>query len=273
MDANSTMMPSRSNSSRWISGGAVRQITRRDTAAHAHAEGQWLGARSGLFAVETVGERWLIGPGHALWIPPGLEHAARSHGAFGGWSLYASEIRSTTLPARPFTAAITPLAMALANRVIDDTGSERWDERSSRIAEVCWDEFAQLYRSALALPLPADPRLRRVTNLLDERLGDRRPIEAWASLAAMSPRTFIRRFPAETGLSFSAWRQRARLLVAQERLARGEPVTVVAAAVGYGSLGAFSTAFRQLAGCSPRAYAADLSARFREIRLGIASAP
>ena len=252
------MVPSRSDSRRWLSGGAVRQITRRHTASHDHAEGQWLCARSGLFAVETAGERWLIGPGHALWLPPRLEHAARSHGAFSGWSLYASSDRSAALPARPFTAAMTPLASALADRVIQDTGSAAWNERASRLAEVCWDEFALLTRSALALPLPTDPRLRRVTILVDIDPGDRRSVEAWAALAAMSPRTFIRRFAAETGLSFSAWRQRARLLAAQERLARGESVTMVAAAVGYENLGAFSTAFRLLAGCSPRSYASAL---------------
>lgn len=261
------MVPSRSDRRQWLSGGAVRQITRRHTANHAHAEGQWLGARSGLFAVESAGERWLIGPGHVLWLPPKLEHAARSHGAFSGWSLYASPARSAALPGRPFTAATTSLALALADRVIQDTGNAPWDERTSRLAEVCWDEFALLTRSALALPLPADPRLRRVTSQIDDDPGDCRPVEAWAALAAMSPRTFIRRFAAETGLPFSAWRQRARLLAAQERLARGESVTTVAAAVGYDSLGAFSTAFRLLTGYSPRSYANVLvTAAPRQVR-------
>lgn len=261
MDANRTMLPATLpavGAARWLAGGAVRQGDRRITLAHSHVQGQWLGTIAGLFAVETAGERWLIGPRHAIWLPSGLAHAGRSHGAFAGWSLYAAADRAIELPGRPFTVAVSPLALALAERVIAQTGVVDPDARAARLAQVCWDEFADLPRSTLALPLPADPRLRRVTAAIDADPGDRRAIGDWAALAAMSPRSFIRRFAAETGLVFSAWRQRARLLAAQERLARGEPVTRVAVAVGYDSLGAFSTAFRRVTGRSPRDYASGL---------------
>lgn len=53
-------------------------------------------------------------------------------------------------------------------------------------------------------------------------------------------------------MQFSAWRQRLRILNAQEKLARGDHV---AAAVGYESLGAFAAAFKKNTGYSPSAYA------------------
>lgn len=70
----------------------------------------------------------------------------------------------------------------------------------------------------------------------------------------MSVRSFVRHFGTETGMPFTAWRQRLRILNAQERLARGEAVTSVAFDVGYESPGAFAAIFRKITGHSPAAY-------------------
>ena len=59
-----------------------------------------------------------------------------------------------------------------------------------------------------------------------------------------SARTLARRFQSETGLSFGAWRQQARVLEAMGRLGGGEPVTQVALDLGYESVSAFSAMFR-----------------------------
>jgi AraC-like DNA-binding protein len=59
---------------------------------------------------------------------------------------------------------------------------------------------------------------------------------------------------AETGLTFGAWRQQARVLEAMGRLGSGAPVTEVALDLGYESVSAFSAMFRRAAGTSPRRY-------------------
>jgi len=51
---------------------------------------------------------------------------------------------------------------------------------------------------------------------------------------------------------------RFRIATAQERLARGVPLKVVACDVGYGSSTALSRAFRGLTGESPRAWLQNL---------------
>ena len=66
-----------------------------------------------------------------------------------------------------------------------------------------------------------------------------------------SARTLARRFQSETGLSFGAWRQQARVLEAMGRLGGGDPVTQVALDLGYESVSAFSAMFRRAAG-APR---------------------
>ena len=64
-------------------------------------------------------------------------------------------------------------------------------------------------------------------------------------------RTLARRFQSETGLSFGAWRQQARVLEAMGRLGGGAPVTEVAFDLGYESVSAFSAMFHRATGASP----------------------
>ena len=81
--------------------------------------------------------------------------------------------------------------------------------------------------------------MKRVTAALEREPGDGRPLEAWAREAGASPRTLARLFLRETGMTFGAWRQQARLLHALIGLAEGRPVTSLALDLGYASPSAF----------------------------------
>ena len=72
--------------------------------------------------------------------------------------------------------------------------------------------------------------------------------------AGASTRTIERLFRDETGLSFGAWRQRARLARALQLLADDATVTQAAIAVGYESVSAFVAAFRRTVGITPGQY-------------------
>ncbi len=63
-----------------------------------------------------------------------------------------------------------------------------------------------------------------------------------ARRAATSIRSISRMFPVETGLTFKAWRQRARIALAIDQLSAGRAISQVAADVGFGSTEAFSFA-------------------------------
>lgn len=67
----------------------------------------------------------------------------------------------------------------------------------------------------------------------------------------MSEKTLSRLFVQQTGLTFRAWRQRLRILVALPMLERGDRVTDVAIACGYDSMSAFIAAFRLFTGVTP----------------------
>src|SRR3546814_19569192 len=72
------------------------------------------------------------------------------------------------------------------------------------------------------LPMPRDPRLLRIAQALADDPGNPRRVDEWARWAAMAPRTLIRRYVPETGLPFSDWRPRLRLIRALDMLARSE---------------------------------------------------
>jgi AraC-like DNA-binding protein len=65
-----------------------------------------------------------------------------------------------------------------------------------------------------------------------------------------------RLFAEESGMSFSRWRQRARLNYAMKRLAAGESVTNAALEAGYSSTSAFISMFRKQLGTTPARYMA-----------------
>jgi AraC-like DNA-binding protein len=102
--------------------------------------------------------------------------------------------------------------------------------------------------------MPRDRRLRRLCTALLAAPGDSRTLGAWARSANASARTLARLFVAETGLTFGAWRQQARVLEAMGRLGGGQAVTEVALDLGYDSVSAFSAMFRRASGAPPSTY-------------------
>jgi AraC-like DNA-binding protein len=70
----------------------------------------------------------------------------------------------------------------------------------------------------------------------------------------MSASTFRRHFLQQTGMSFSAWRQRACVVSALAMLITGKPVNEVALSLGYDNGSSFATMFRRVTGQPPSFY-------------------
>jgi AraC-like DNA-binding protein len=104
------------------------------------------------------------------------------------------------------------------------------------------------------LPIPQDARLARIAVALLENPSDPRRLEDWARFAAVSSRTLLRLFQAETGMSFEAWRTQMRVASAIAWLTEGRRVSDVAYDLGYETPSAFIAMFRRQTGFSPRKY-------------------
>jgi transcriptional regulator GlxA family with amidase domain len=110
------------------------------------------------------------------------------------------------------------------------------------------------------MPTGRSPEVRRALAITAERLADDPRLVDIAGEIGLAPRSLARRFEHELGMTWRAAVRRLRVLRAIEQLAGTEhSVTQIAMDVGYSSLSAFQTAFRELIGQTPSAYRAGFA--------------
>lgn len=217
---------------------------------HRHPWGQLSYAAHGVIEVITDSGRYVAPPLHAVWVPAGAAHAVRR---FEG-----TEIRSLYIAPAAFAPGqdcrvigVTPLLRELI-RTFGEYPVE-YDESGAqgRLVGVMLDQLAAAPEVDLAIPWPADPRLRKICRELRAHPQHGTTLQAYARRLELSEKTLSRLFLQQTGLTFRAWRQRMRILAAMPLLERGDRVTDVAIACGYDSMSAFIAAFRWFAGMTP----------------------
>lgn len=98
------------------------------------------------------------------------------------------------------------------------------------------------------------PQLRKALAALHANPAHPWTLDDLAAAAGLSRSGFALQFKQTVGLTPGEHLARFRIATAQERLARGVPLKIVAFDVGYGSPTALSRAFREHLGQSPRAW-------------------
>jgi AraC-like DNA-binding protein len=134
-------------------------------------------------------------------------------------------------------------------------------EEQTHIAAVIYDEIRNSPQERVGAAMPTDPRVLRIACAIANNPADNRSLDEWACWAGISMRTLTRRFVDETGLSFTEWRLRVRLMRALELLAARTPVTTVAFDLGYETVSAFIAMFRRYFGVTPARYFEDAGRR------------
>ncbi|NGN65221.1 helix-turn-helix domain-containing protein [Streptomyces sp. A7024] len=106
-----------------------------------------------------------------------------------------------------------------------------------------------------SVPEPAGERFTATRDWALRRLAEPLTLEVLAQHAAVSPRTFSRRFVAETGYTPMQWVMRARIDVARELLERSEhSIEQIAADVGLGTGANLRLHFQRILGTTPSEY-------------------
>jgi AraC-like DNA-binding protein len=223
---------------------------------HAHHEAQLMFAASGTMQVYTDTGRWLVPPQLAVWVPAKVAHRIDILSDTEAWMLYwqasaALAWAPATSLHRAFALRVTPLLRALIFAAFD---ADATPEKAELVVRLILHDLTETPDAPTFLPLPASAIGRRVADLAvaDPRMD--LDIGELASRAATSVRTISRLFPSETGLTFKAWRQRARIVLAIDRLSAGRAISEVAAHAGFASTAAFSFAFRQVTRMTPTAF-------------------
>lgn len=112
----------------------------------------------------------------------------------------------------------------------------------------------RIYGGPVSINVPDDARvhLRRARDHADRHYAEALDLESLAAVAGLSKFHFQRLFTATYGLSPAAYVSQRRIERAQDLLrATNLTVTEVCHAVGFSSLGSFSSRFSELVGCSP----------------------
>jgi len=105
------------------------------------------------------------------------------------------------------------------------------------------------------VPPPRPDSLERLLDWMAGHLDRVMTVESLAARAHMSPRTFARRFRAETGTTPYHWLTQQRLLLAQRMLEEtDETVDVVADRSGFGNAAALRHHFGRWRGTTPQSY-------------------
>ncbi len=221
---------------------------------HQHPFAQLLYASGGVMTVTTEHGTWVVPPERAVWVPARVGHAIRMTGRVSMRTVYLSDALGPLAGSACCVVQVSALLRASILRAVEFAQPYREDGPEARLVAVIADEIRAAPTAPLHLPLPRDPRARRVADALRANPGDPRKLSEWARLAGASARTLERLFERETALAFAAWRQQARLLRGLERLAAGDPVTTVALELGYETPSAFIAMFRRALGTSPGRY-------------------
>ncbi|RZJ26118.1 MAG: AraC family transcriptional regulator [Haliea sp.] len=225
---------------------------------HRHAWAQLAYCASGIVQVTAVTPdevTYIVPPTRAVWIAPGALHAISvlEHAEFRTLYIHADETPAGWQGCR--VIVVSPLLREMVHALDALDAPELGSAREAMLSGLLVDEITHADAQPLGVPMPhaqqGDKRLRALCEAVLRAPSERATLAEWAADTGASERTMARLFRDELGTSYQQWRQQAILAHALPLLARGAPVSQVAAASGYASDSAFSAMFKSAMGQSP----------------------
>jgi len=225
---------------------------------HRHSWSQLAYCATGILQVTAQREAgaddeatFIVPPSRAVWIAPGMRHFVHvlEDAQFRTLYIDASATPGGWKGCR--VIVVSPLLRELVG-ALDANPLAR--EREQRLADLVLDEIGGADPHDLGVPVPGangDKRLRSLCEAVLDAPERRATLAQWSARFGASERTMARLFRDELGMTFQQWRQQAILAHALPMLARGSPVSHVAAASGYSSESAFTAMFKSAMGQPP----------------------
>jgi len=228
-----------------------------ENATHQHRKAQLIYSVRGILNCEIERGVWIVPPQCALWIPGDLPHSAWGSGVLECYCLFIEQSAAPDLPTTCCTISVSPLLRELLLRATAVPELYSPGGREERLLAVLLDELVAAPVEDLHLPMPRDPRLRRLAEMILATPADKTSKTAWATRIGMSERSMSRLLLQETGMSFGHWRRQLHVILALQRLTKGDSVQTVAFELGYENASGFVTMFRKAVGKPPARYLSD----------------
>lgn len=230
----------------------LNSVSGMDDKPHQHSLGQLVLVKHGLLYGYTLEHCWLIKSGLAVWVPPNTVHwgQAHTHSRVELSALYITHELCHLLPAKVKLFEASFLISALCERLMD-TSMPLTEKRRNNILQILIEEISEIPASNFTLPLPQDPRLKKVTDSLIDNPAQRKSMADWGKQVGATERTLARLFRKDTGLRYTEWNNRLRFGIACQRLAEGVSNEQLAVALGFSSGDSFGHWFRRVAGSCP----------------------
>ncbi|RQV08982.1 AraC family transcriptional regulator [Burkholderia cenocepacia] len=224
---------------------------------HQHRKAQLLYSVRGVLNCEIEDGVWIVPPQCAVWIPGNLPHSARGSGETECYCLYVEQDAVQSLPNTCCTISVSPLLRELLLKVAAFPELYPLGGAEERLIATLLDELVAAPIEDLHLPMPRDARLRKLAEMLLAEPSDKTPKSDWAARIGMSERSMSRLLLQEIGMSFGRWRRQLHVILALQRLTKGDSVQTVAMELGYENASGFITMFRKAVGKPPARYLSE----------------
>ncbi|WP_194721574.1 AraC family transcriptional regulator [Noviherbaspirillum malthae] len=220
-------------------------------AGHHHVWGQVTYAIEGVLRVTAENSTWIVPPHRAIWIPPLLNHEVTT---LEKTRLRALYVHADSAPFHGTQCEVLEVSPLLRELVVALGHADEGSVRETLLSALLLNELAGLATLPIRVALPSDKRLKALCESVIADPASPLTLEEWAEQVGASARTLARLFERELGTSFREWRQQVRLAHAAPLIARGMPLSQVAAELGYASQSAFSAMFRKTFGQPPSVF-------------------
>jgi AraC-like DNA-binding protein/quercetin dioxygenase-like cupin family protein len=227
---------------------------------HSHGWSQLAYCSSGIMQVTAeqhvaAGDEitYIVPPSRAVWVAPGARHSVHvlEDAQFRTLYIHASATPEGWGGCR--VIVVSPLLRELVQAL--DATAPLQRPREERLCGLVLDEIAHADIESLGVPLPhpqtGDKRLRALCETVLRTPSKRETLAECAAEVGASERTMARLFRDELATTYQQWREQAILAHALPMLARGVPVSHVAASSGYASDSAFTAMFKAAMGAPP----------------------
>lgn len=234
--------------------GVNKVIDHLDISEHQHRKCELIYAVKGVLNCLVENCLWTVSPHSAVWIPSGVPHRCRAFGDTEYHILFFDPDTYQDLPQMCSTMTVSPLLREALIRAAQFGTLYPMDGPEARLFPVILDEIQVAQIEDHHLPIPRDPSLRRLVDMMMSAPADKLSVAEWAARCAMSERTLSRKVRAELGMSLWRWRHQLHVTLALQRMATGDSVQAVALDLGYETASSFITMFKKTTGKSPGRY-------------------